>query len=75
MPEKKRTELFEAFEVEDYSDVSNYPYFLPSDEVFKYTLHVTLKDYKPAIYRKFNVPSLAREQFSSTNATTSRLHR
>lgn len=42
---------------EDYGDVSNYPYFLPSDEVLRYTLRVTLKGLKPVIYRKFNVPS------------------
>lgn len=44
-------------EDEDYGDVSNYPHFLPSDEVHKYTLRVTLKGLQPAIYRKFNVPS------------------
>lgn len=40
-----------------YGDEFVYQYFLPRPDVRKYTLRVTLKGLKPAIYRKFNVPS------------------
>lgn len=35
----------------------NYPHFLPSEDIKKYTIRVTLKGITPAIYRKFECPS------------------
>ena len=42
---------------DDELDSADYPHFLQRTGVLKYTLRVTIKDYKPAIYRKFCVPS------------------
>lgn len=38
-------------------DLKPYPHFLSREDVKKCTLRVTLQNMKPAIYRKFNVPS------------------
>jgi len=35
----------------------NYPNYLKRNIVHKYVIRVTLKNYKPAIWRKFEVPS------------------
>lgn len=35
----------------------NYPHFLPSDEIKKYTIRVSLKGVTPVIWRKFECPS------------------
>ncbi|GEM_PF-1036205 len=40
----------------EYDEV-NYPHFLPSDEVKKYTIRVALKGTTPTIWRKFDCPS------------------
>lgn len=42
---------------DDELDCGEYQHFVPSEKVLKYTLRVTLKEHKPAIYRKFCVPS------------------
>lgn len=42
---------------ERLSEYDSYPHFLPRVEVYKYTLRVTLRGLRPAIYRKFSVPS------------------
>lgn len=47
----------EYFEDDDDSGNGQFPHFLQSDNVQKYTLRVTLKGIRPAIYRKFSVPS------------------
>ena len=41
----------------DYDGHEDFPLTLPCDMVKKYALRVTLKGLKPAIYRKFEVPS------------------
>lgn len=53
--ENDEDECVEAGDPDEY----NYVHYLnPADAtVQKYTLRVTLKDHKPAIYRKFSVPS------------------
>ncbi len=38
-------------------DEENYPHFLPSDDVRKYTIRVSLKGITPTIWRKFECPS------------------
>lgn len=38
-------------------DEENYPHFLPSDDIMKYTIRVSLKGITPAIWRKFECPS------------------
>jgi len=38
-------------------DENNYPRFLPSDHIQKYTIRVALKDITPTIWRKFECPS------------------
>ena len=35
----------------------DYPHFLPSDDIRKYTLRITLKSIRPSIWRKVEVPS------------------
>ena len=44
-------------QLEEMAKEDDYPHFLKSKKVQKYTLRVTLKGLKPAIYRKFCVPS------------------
>ena len=44
------------FEEKDYSE-GRYPRYIPAKEVKKYTLRFTLKDIKPSIWRKVEVPS------------------
>lgn len=68
IPLENRKKLFGAFakmsslindteEDTDMNEEDGYPRFLKSKKVQKYTLRVTLKGIKPAIYRKFCVPS------------------
>lgn len=38
-------------------DEDNYPHYLPSDIIRKYTIRVALKDVTPAVWRKFECPS------------------
>lgn len=38
-------------------DEYNYPHFLPSDDIKKYTIRVSLKGIAPTIWRKFECPS------------------
>ncbi|MDO4949712.1 MAG: plasmid pRiA4b ORF-3 family protein [Bacteroidales bacterium] len=47
----------EEWDDEDNFEDADYPHFLLDDEVLKYTLRITLRRLKPAIYRKFIVPS------------------
>lgn len=55
----------QEYDEEDYDDEENdeedeestYPHFLPRANVKKYTLCVSIRNIKPSIYRKFNVPS------------------
>jgi len=41
---------------DDFGD-ADYPHYIPDSKALKYTLRITIKDHKPAIYRKFSVPS------------------
>ncbi|MCQ2345084.1 MAG: plasmid pRiA4b ORF-3 family protein [Paludibacteraceae bacterium] len=58
--EPEAQHIFDAMspkQPEEMAKEDGYPHFLKSDNVQKYTLRVTLKGIKPAIYRKFCVPS------------------
>lgn len=55
MPEELQNQMLG--DMPDEEREANYPHFLAREKVQKYTLRVTLRGLKPAIYRKFTVPS------------------
>jgi len=68
VPAKKREEIIDKFEQlasyfedsdneDENFDADDYPHYLPASAALKFTLRVTIKGHKPAIYRKFSVPS------------------
>lgn len=56
-PGKQSSPAQEGDFVEKEFDEENYPAYLPADNVKKYTLRFTLKEIRPSIWRKVEVPS------------------